>query len=215
MDEQFQIIVDNRELKSGVVKTLFEKDFRIIPEQLSVGDYILTDKICCERKSVSDFVNSLLDNRLFKQARDLLQNYEKPLIIVEGDENIYAVRNVHPNAIRGALLSITLDMKIPIIFTKNHYDTANMFETILRREKKQKSLINFRGEKKPLTDNELMEFIITSFPNVGRVTAQNLLNHFKTVKNIINSTPEELINVEGVGKIMSERFHKIINKKYE
>ncbi|MBR9678947.1 MAG: hypothetical protein GON13_01655 [Nanoarchaeota archaeon] len=215
MEEQFQIIVDNRELKSGVVKTLFEKDFRIIPEQLEVGDYILTDKICCERKSVNDFVNSILDNRLFKQAHNLLQNYEKPFIIIEGSENIYAVRNIHPNAIRGAMLSITLDMKIPIIFTKNHHDTASMFETILKRERKQKQLVSLRGERKPLTDKELMEFIITSLPHVGRKTAQNLLNHFKTVKKIINSSPEELINVEGVGKIMSERFQNIINKKYE
>jgi len=215
MEEQFQIIVDNRELKSGVAKTLFEKDVRIIPEQLEVGDFILSSKICCERKSVKDFVNSIIDGRLFKQAKNLVANFEKPFIIVEGCEDLYSVRNVHPNAIRGAIASLVLDMKVPIIFTKDYVDTANLLITILKRERKDKPLISLRGERKPLTDKELMEYVITSFPNIGRVTAQNLLKHFGTIKNIINSSPEELIKVEGVGKVLSKQFNDLVNKKYE
>ena len=209
MEEQFQIIVDNRELKSGVAKTLFEKDVRIIPEQLEVGDFILSSKICCERKSVKDFVNSIIDGRLFKQAKNLVANFEKPFIIVEGCEDLYSVRNVHPNAIRGAIASLVLDMKVPIIFTKDYVDTANLLITILKRERKDKPLISLRGERKPLTDKELMEYVITSFPNIGRVTAQNLLKHFGTIKNIINSSPEELIKVEGVGKVLSKQFNDL------
>ena len=215
MQEQFQIIVDNRELKSGVVKALFENDVRIIPEQLGVGDFVISDKICCERKSVQDFVNSILDNRLFKQASDLKANYENPFILVEGEENLYAVRNVHPNAVRGAISSLVLDLKIPVIFTKDHYDSAHFLLTIIKREKKNRPLISLRGERKPLSDRELQEFVISSFPSVGRLTAQNLLNHFGIVKDIINSSPEEFIKVNGVGRVLSEKFFSLVNKKYE
>lgn len=212
--DDIQIVVDNRELKSGVAKTLFENNVRIIPEQLEVGDYVLSEQICCERKSVRDFVDSMLDARIFTQAKDLLNNFEKPFIIVEGEEDVYAVRNVHPNSIRGLILSLSLDFRIPIIFTKDHVDTALFLITIVKREGKDKPLSSLRGEKKPLTDAELMEYIISSFPGIGRKTSQNLLKHFKTVKNIINSTPEELINAEGVGKNTAERFNKIINTEY-
>ncbi len=213
--EELTIVVDNRELKSGVAKSLFEHGIRIVAEQLEVGDYILTDKICCERKSVKDFVESMLDGRLFKQAKDLLSNYEKPFIAVEGSEDVYGVRNIHPNAIRGLIASISLDMKIPIIFTKDHVDTALFFITILKREGAQKQLLSMRGERKPLTEKELMEYIVSSFPGVGRASARNLLEYFGSVKEIVNSSTEELLNVEGVGKVTAERFNKIINAKYK
>ena len=55
---------------------------------------------------------------MLEQAKELKRNFERPLIIVEG-ENIYSVRNVHPNAIRGALSMIAVSYGIPVLFTKN------------------------------------------------------------------------------------------------
>jgi DNA excision repair protein ERCC-4 len=45
---------------------LHEKGFRLIPLVLTVGDYILTDEICIERKSIKtmDFYESFKSGRL-------------------------------------------------------------------------------------------------------------------------------------------------------
>ncbi len=210
----YRIVVDNRELKNGVVKELFRNNIKIINEQLEVGDFIIPDNIACERKSVEDFVNSMLDGRLFKQVKDLIQNFQKPFLIIEGTKDIYSVRNVHANAIRGAIASLAIDFKIPLIFTKDEKDTAHFFIAIIKREAQEKREAEIRGKTKPLTDDELMEYIISSFPGVGRRTAKNILEHFKTITGFVTSQEDKLTMVEGVGKITAQKIKEIINREY-
>jgi len=209
-----RIVVDHRELKSGVVKELFRNKVHIITEQLAIGDFILGEHVVCERKGVEDFVNSLLDGRLFKQVKQLKDAYKKPFLIIEGTRDMYSVRNVHANAIRGAMASLALDFSLPIIFTKDEKDTAHFFITILKREKTD-TQANLRAAPKPLTDVELMEYIVSSFPGVGRRTAQNILLQFKTIHSFVTSEHEQLTSVEGVGKITAERIKDIIQKRYK
>ncbi|MCK4714853.1 MAG: hypothetical protein KAT35_04710, partial [Candidatus Aenigmarchaeota archaeon] len=120
------IYADDRELRSPVCRKLFESKVEIKPIRLEVGDYIVSKRVCVERKTVSDFVNSMIDKRLFQQAKDLSEQFEKPIIIVEGAEDIFSQRNVHPNAIRGAIASLIIDFGIPILQTNDGEDTAHM-----------------------------------------------------------------------------------------
>ena len=83
MDENsVKIIADYRELRSNVAKLLFEKGAEIDSQNLPVGDFILSDRVCVERKTVKDFLQSIIDNRLFEQISNLTSNFEKPIIIV-------------------------------------------------------------------------------------------------------------------------------------
>ena len=59
-----------------------------------------------------------------------------PLLIIEGSENIYSLRNFHPNSIRGMLASIAIDFQIPILFTRNIKDTAALLTIIVQRLEK-------------------------------------------------------------------------------
>ena len=87
MDE-VSIIVDYREMRTNVVKKLYELGAKIESKNLAVGDFILSERVCVERKSVKDFLQSIIDNRLFEQVSNLVANFEKPLMIVEGIEDI-------------------------------------------------------------------------------------------------------------------------------
>ena len=57
---------------------------------------------------------------------------------------------------------------------------------------------------------ERMQFIIESFQGIGPKTAKKLLKEFKTVKNIINASKDEL--KDSIGK-KSESF-KIVDENY-
>ena len=87
-----------------------------------------------ELKQVPDFVASIIDGRLLEQVRDLKKNFERAVVIIEGEEDIYSVRKVHANAIRGMLASIVLDFGVPILYTKNARDTAGLLAVMARRE---------------------------------------------------------------------------------
>ena len=116
---------------------------------------------------------------------------------------------MHPNAVRGFLLSILLKYKVPIIFTKNYSDTAKFIGLIAK--KKTNSELSLNVTKKALNKKEQLQFIIESFPGIGPKTAKKLLKEFKTIKNITNASQEELKEV--IGK-KSETMKKIIDDKY-
>ena len=56
--DQLKIIVDHREYRSNVVKNLVVKGVSVEPQQLDVGDYVLSSRIGVERKEVDDYLES-------------------------------------------------------------------------------------------------------------------------------------------------------------
>jgi len=204
------IYVDHRESKSGVVRELSNYGVEIKTTALSVADYQISDDVAVERKSTQDFASSIIDKRLFKQARDLVEKFRKPVLILEG-ESPYAC-GLHPNAVRGALSSMAVDYGIPIIPTRSPEDTAAMiYRLSLREVEKGAKEVQLRTEKKPLGLEEQQLFIIESLPNIGPVNARNLLERFKTVKGVINAPKDELTQVDGVGKIIAQRIRDVVD----
>lgn len=213
--EQIIIIIDDRELKTSIAKVLFKLGAKLDSKRLETGDFILSDRVIVERKSVKDFVDSILDSRLFKQAAGLKKEFQIPVFIIEGKEDIYSQRNVNANAIRGAIASIITDFSIPIINSQDENDTANIIYSLAKREQVDfKRSINIRGKKKPLTTKELQEFIVSGLPGVGLESSKKLLKHFKTIRNVFNSTAGELMEVENFGKAKAEEIKKVIDAEY-
>lgn len=216
-DDTVEIVIDNRELDSTVARTLSKKNnITTRLENLEVGDYVLSDRVVVERKSVSDFVDTLVnpDRSFFEQAGDMASQYDRPIIIIEGS-GIYAQRNVHPNAIRGAISSAAVDFNISIINTEDENDTAEMIETIATREQTERDReVSVHGNKTEKTMNEQQEYVVSSIAEVGPVTAQSLLEHFGSVKRVMNATSDEMKQVSGIGQVTADRIVEVINTEY-
>ncbi|MEN7982423.1 MAG: ERCC4 domain-containing protein [Nanoarchaeota archaeon] len=101
---------------------------------------------------------------------------------------------INANAIRGFLLSITLKHKIPVIFTKNSFDTAKFIEVLSKKKQKEASL---NVTKKNLNKKEQMQFILESFSGIGPKNAKKLLEEFGNLKNIFNASQEKLQRTMG------------------
>ena len=80
-----KVIVDMREFRSELPSLLHRRGLDIEPVTLEVGDYILTDDICVERKSVSDLIGSLQSGRLYTQCVSMTRYYKKPVLLIEFD----------------------------------------------------------------------------------------------------------------------------------
>jgi Fanconi anemia group M protein len=197
-EENQKIIVDYREKNSLVASELIGMNFKIEFRELKVADY-LVNNVAIERKTISDFISSMINRRIIRQLQEL-QQYENKLLMIEGidEQELYSddanERMVHANAIRGFLLSVALRYKIPIILTKNYEDTARFIAVLARKKEKESSL---NVIKKSLNKKERLQFILESFPGIGPKTAKKLLEKFKTLKNIVNSSVEELTEVIG------------------
>ena len=207
------VFADTREGNSKDIRHLSEMEIDVKVQAMAVGDYQVSDEVVIERKTAKDFVDSIVDKRLFKQARSLMEEFKRPLIILEGDDLYNGM--INPNAIRGSIASIALDFGISIIPTRNAQDTAAMIKRIAIREQSgEKTPIQIRTDKKPVNLWEQQLFIIESLPNIGPVNAKNLLEHFGTVANIINASESQLQEVEGIGKKTATNIRKVVDSKY-
>ncbi|KAB7517706.1 DEAD/DEAH box helicase [Halosegnis rubeus] len=212
-----EIVADQRELDSTIARDLSKRDgIETRLETLAVGDYVLSDRVVVERKSVDDFLDTLLgeDRSMFEQVGDAVRNYARPVVIVEG-ENLYGKRNVHPNAIRGALASLAVDFGASVLFTEDEQGTANLLDVIARREQEESDReVRVHGEKSNKTLDEQQEYVVSSVAEVGPVTARALLESFGSVEAVMTASEQELQEVEGVGPVTAQRVREVVGSEY-
>jgi len=202
-----KIIIDHREKNSLVPSFLISLNCPIEFSYLSVGDYLINSTLI-ERKTLSDFKSSILDKRIFNQIEKLKEYENRVLIIEETDSSKNNIMD--ENAFRGAILSISLKHKISIIFTKSQEDTAKYLFILAKKTPKPISLRPFRKAK---TNEEIAEYILEGFPNIGPLTSKKLLIKFGSIKNIINAKKIEIEKILGEKK--AAEFERIINAKIE
>ena len=213
--EKLKIFADYREKDSGVIKELVDLGVSLKLEKLENADYILSSRVGVEFKTVEDFVNSIIDGRLLQQAKMLKDNFERPLVIIEGNEDIYSVRNVHANAIRGMLATIAISYGIPILYSRNLKETASFLQIIAKREQEEAGKdFTPHAEKRIFSLKEQQEYVVSSLPGVGMALAKPLLQKFKTIKKLVNAKKEQLEKVEKIGPKKAEAIKDVVEKEY-
>lgn len=200
--EKVKIIIDNREKNSLVPSELIALNFNIEFQQLNLGDYIVNNHII-ERKTLNDLQSSIINKRIFSQLIDLQQT--NSLLIIE--KGINNTQIIHPNALKGFLLSLSTDYKVPFIFSEDEKDTA-LFISILAKKQIDKE-ISLRHSRTQLTETQQKQFILEGFPNIGPVSAKKLIKEFKSLKNIFNANEQDLEKI--LGKKVKD-FLELINK---
>ncbi len=211
-----RVFIDHREIRSHVIQMLEKLGLDVTLKTLEVGDYVVSDRVGIERKTVEDFLSTLMDGRiLFGQISDLARTFERPLLIIEGD-GLYTARQMHPNAIRGVLASIAIDFGVPIIFSKDEEDTAALISIMAKREQAgTKKKINLHGKRTALTLKEQQEYVVSSISDIGPVVARNLLRRFGSVENVMAAPREELMEVGLVGPKTADRIKEVVSSEYK
>lgn len=213
-EDQIMIIVDHREYRSTVARSLNEKHVLVKPKQLDVADYVVSSRIAVERKTIDDFLQSLISGRLFEQLQRLRSAYPRPLLILEGS-GLFTKRNMNHYAILGSLISISVDLGIHILTTQTPLETADLLFILAKREQRlEHKPVVLRGEKPSLQLFEQQRFIIEGLPHISAVMALRLLNHFKSIRAIALATPEELQEVPGIGKGIAFDIHRVFHEEF-
>jgi Fanconi anemia group M protein len=218
--DDVEIVVDQRELDANVARDLSTRDgVEIRLETLAVGDYVLSDRVVVERKTIEDFLDSLLgseERSVFEQVGDAARHYGRPVVVVEGEGDLYGKRDVHPNAIRGALASLTVDFGASILRTKDETDTADMLEVVAGREQARDDReVRVHGEKAQKTLSEQQVYVVSAIADIGPVTARSLLAEFGTVEAVMTASEDELKQAEGVGDVTASRIRDVVGSEYE
>jgi len=208
-----QIQADIHEKNSLVISYLSHIGIDSELKKLPVADFII-NSIAIERKTVSDFLNSMISKRLIRQLEELKQ-FKKHFLIIEGidEHELYndSEDGINGNAIRSFLLSIILRYEVPIIFSKDYKDTAKFLKVlVLKKPIAHQSLREVT--KKAKNTKEQLEIILEGFPNIGPATAKKLLTEFGNLKNILTASDKQLEQL--IGK-KSESIIKFRDEDYD
>jgi len=208
------IVIDDRETSSKVVEVLSNLEALIRLERLPHGDYAIGDRILIERKTARDFVDTLINRDLLGQLKEMADAATKPVLIIEGGD-LFVQRDIHPNAIRGVLAAITIDLSISILYTKDEQETAQMIFVLARREDGERGERKVHPHKSYHSQKEEQEYIISSFPEIGMKNARLLLAHFGSVQAIVNASLEELVAVRGIGEKTAQKIFDLCRREYK
>jgi ERCC4-related helicase len=208
-----RISIDDRETSSKVVELLSGLGAAIRLERLAHGDYAIGDRILIERKTARDFVDTLINRDLLGQVKAMAETVPRPVVIIEGGD-LYTQRDIHPNAIKGVLAALTIDMGVSLLFTRDEQDTAQMIFVLAKRENSERGERKVHPHKSHSSLREDQEYIISSFPEIGMKNARLLLSHFGSVQAIVNAELLELLAIKGIGGKTAQKIYDLCRHPY-
>ena len=207
-----RIVIDDRERKSGIPELIKKIGINVEIKTLQVGDYIVSPETVVERKSIQDFMSSIFDGRLFDQCNRLKENFQFPIILLEG--NVDEIKDIteNPFVFYGAMSTIAIDFKIPIIPTPNASDTAKLLVAMCSR--KESTNGHYLKKIKKSTDIEKQQLsVLSSLPGVGEKTAIRMLEKFGTPLQVFGASVTDLSKVSGLGNERAKKIKKMLNGK--
>jgi len=220
-----RIVVDEREKNSNIPDLLKEAGAAIDFAQLRVGDYIVSSEMAVERKTIRDLVSSIYDGRLFVQCSDLVKNYQKPLLVVQGniaelaeipdnlEEEDFKRQTMRMSLAYDALVTVVTEFRIPIIHTPSALQTAQLLVTLVNRSLREGKAVGplLRKIKKENPTYIQQLSVLASLPGVGDKLALRMLKKFHTPIRALNASAAELATLEGFGLSRAERVRRILD----
>ena len=210
--ENLRIIVDERERKSGIPDLLKSIGMNIEMKTLPIGDYIVAPETIVERKSIRDLMASVFDGRLFDQCSRLKENFEHPVVLMEGNVDEIEEITENPMIFYGALSTVVLDFKIPVIPTPSAAHTAKLLVSMCsRKDAPQGPYLKKIKKSSDLGKQQLS--VLCSLPGIGEKFAVRLLTKFGTPLKVFGATTAELAKVEGLGEARAKKIKKTLGTK--
>ena len=206
---QLRIVVDEREKKSGIPNLLKAIGINLEIKTLPVGDYIVAPETIVERKSISDLISSIFDGRLFDQCSRLKKHFQFPILLIEGDVDEIQTLTENPFVFYGAISSVAIDFKIPIISTPNASHTAKLLVSMCSRKDTVKGPFIKKIRKSDDLQRQQLS-ILCSLPGVGEKTAIRMLEKFGTPLKIFSASTVQLSKISGLGEARAKKIKKML-----
>jgi len=204
------IEIDYRERGGGILEILRKSNIMVEEKKLFIGDYLINKHIAVERKTTRDFAISIIDGRLFSQASRLKRYAEVQLMVIEGTDLFYTGYEIDPQAIKGAIVSLSVSWQIPLIFSKSPEGTAEILVMAGIQDVKYRDEILKRAGRRPRRLLTRKLFLLQGLPGIGPKIAKRMLEHFGSVEKIIAASEHEISCVEGIGRKKASMIREVV-----
>lgn len=199
MSEVHQLSVDHSERHSALLELARRcRAFDVRMVHLDTGDYLIDDQVLVERKTIGDFVASLVDGRLFPQTARLAHSSYRSLLMIEGPRSP-SMPNVHPHAVEGAVVSLAAMWRLPVLHSPEPEHSLLILRLLADQVTRSHQPVLRRFGRKPKRHASRRLFVLQGLPGVGPALASRLLDHFGSIERVVSADASALAEVPGIG----------------
>ncbi|KAK6204286.1 uncharacterized protein RJT21DRAFT_5885 [Scheffersomyces amazonensis] len=239
--DEFRVVVDVREFRSSLPNLLYRSGITVVPCMITVGDYIVSPKICVERKAIPDLISSFKSGRLYTQCEQMFRYYELPTLLIEFDENKSfslepfsesryqrssttinpTVNQALQQSIQSKLLSLLIAFpKLKIIWSSSPYETAQIFLKLkANQEEPDVGMAIDKGVNKEVTTedggppvfNEDPIDFIQNIPGINSLNYHLIIQKVKSIEEMVKLTRDQFVQL--LGEENGKKVYNFINQK--
>ena len=220
-----KLVIDSREnseLTDAVINKAESMNIQYEKEWLEIGDYVFND-VCFEAKSSFDFLQSVLNKRLWNQLDNMDRAFDNNIVIVYGDFNSAFIGyknygkahfNTISNKFHGAMGKIMLDMDASLLWVKDAQKAAHMIAVVCKMQPIVRDVYNPRLIKqKKISTSDLRLDVLMTIKGISEKKAKLLIEEFGSLMEIGETEPQEIAMLDGFGKVLAERVHGVLNSE--
>jgi ERCC4-related helicase/ERCC4-type nuclease len=196
----------------GLQEELASLGFGMSTKDIENADVLVSPRIAVSVRTVDQFIDGISDGSVLSTLAKMKHEYLHPILIVQGEPEGEGVQAGNA-AVYDALSSVLAEYHMPVLSTKNSAETAAQIVSLYRQELARKDRAA-SGVQTTLDVSSRQRFLVQGLPNVSATLAQRLLERFGSVKGIADADVEDLMKVEGIGKVIAEGIHTVLRKKY-
>ncbi len=191
------VLYDHREEGSGLPGLLRDAGLVLAAGQLPVGDYVVSDRVCVERKAGGDLSSSIRDGRLFEQAERLLEAWPSPVLLIEA-----APVTPLPEQWRGAVCKL-VEQGVTVLQATGPEDSAAWIARLAKRARRTPGQVGALpvGRRRSAREAAVQaEHMLSCVHGISPATGRRVLRHFGSIEAVAAAGLSELQEVPGVGR---------------
>ncbi len=193
------IEVDHREPEEIDGWLALCENVEVTRKHLDLGDYRINGHILVERKSATDFANSVQSGHLFDQAQRMsFDSSTLGVVILEGDLQNTPL-SMLDSAITGAITCLSFVQGMNVIQTRHLQHTAYLLCKIAQHDRNGLGYQLTLRQKKPVKLLDVQRYVLEGLPGVNTNLADRLLDVFGSVQGVFAASPAQLMQVKGLG----------------
>jgi len=205
-----QLSVDHSERHSALLEAVRRSGaFEVRMVHLGTGDYLIDNRVLVERKTIGDFIASLVDGRLFTQAARLAHSRYRSLLLIEGPRPS-SMPHVHPHALEGALVSLAAMWRLPVLHSSEPEHSLLILQFLADQVSRPQQPVLRRFDRKPKRLASRRLFLLQGLPGIGPALAHRLLGHFGSIERVLSADASALAEVRGVGAKKAARIRELV-----
>lgn len=218
------IAVDVREFRSALPSILHQGGMRLAPVTLTVGDFILSNVHCVERKSVSDLFGSFASGRLYTQVEAMVKHYKVPCLLIEFDPaKSFSLQNaselgseIRTDSICSKIALLTMHFpQLRILWSRTPHETLRIFRELKknhdevdvdkaievgRNESEEVLLSGGNRDGEDDDDDEINETardMLLRLPGMNVTAARRIMEHCNSLAELSQMSRDDLRSLAG------------------